>query len=62
MSEVDYNPMPNALTHRNFLGAKKKATQEETWKPEPVPFPVYKKADNIVNNVGWRNLLRSLKP
>ena len=39
-----------------------KEANEEWAKKEIPPFPVYKKCDTIKNNVGWRNLLRQLRP
>lgn len=41
---------------------KKEADKEWSKKKDNVPFPVYKKCEPIRNSVGWRNLLRSLRP
>lgn len=61
ISSTYMNPlMEKSLQHYNYLNAKKKATQEEDVKLEIPPFPLYKSADNLVNNLGWRNFLRSL--
>ena len=57
--------LEKSIKVRNELAIKKLADKEslvEWGKTETPPFPVYKKCENIRNSVGWRNLLRQLKP
>ena len=54
--------MKKSFENCRFEEAKKKAILEEKIETERPPFPVYKKCENIKNNVGWRNFLRELRP
>jgi hypothetical protein len=51
---------------RNREAIQKLADKEsnKAWggKESKPSFPVYKKCEGIRNSVGWRNLLRQLKP
>lgn len=57
--------LESSIRLRNEEAIKKLATNEanrEWGNTEQPPFPVYKKCENIRNSVGWRNLLRQLRP
>ena len=64
MNKVQQELMKKALAHRNYEAMVRLDNIEQAmkWKAPDTPFPVYKKADNIKNNLGWRNLLRSIRP
>jgi hypothetical protein len=42
--------------------ATKEADEKWAHTKDKPNFPIYKKCENIKNNLGWRNFLRQLKP